>query len=353
MRYELAMTKTRLTCLLVLIATSTSCSNSDSIPLKVELGSRSVSKLPFVIAHDQGLYEKYGLDLELRMPHPDFDNGIRTHSNGLRARIWRRLRSGGGNPQSWQPDILVDGLTPSIVKRIDQTRFPHRIAIAGIDCVLRAHIVGSRDMESLDDIKGKRLGISSRRDTTTGFGALMLAERMGWDPVDDISIKLNGRDLEALEEGLVDAIVASEIRYAIAKKAGYSILADTKDWGIAVAGNSVMVESGWLDDDLNREAARRFLKATIEGLALFHQDKKLAIDVMARWNGITDSEIADVVYERGQFLEKKGYPCYEGIANTLNLYDSNEMRQYSAEDFYDDTLIRELDDSGFIDSFYQ
>ena len=42
-----------------------------------------------------------------------------------------------------------------------------------------------------------------------------------------------------------------------------------------------------------------------------------------------------------------------GIDNTFEMYDSNEMRQFKPTDFYDDSLIRELDQSGFIDSFYQ
>ncbi len=114
-----------------------------------------------------------------------------------------------------------------------------------------------------------------------------------------------------------------------------------------------MVELGWMDDDTNREAARRFLKATIEGLALYHHDKALALNVMSKWNGITDAEIANIVYERGKSLEQKPFPCYDGIKNTLELYDSNEMRQFSAEEFYDDTLVRELDDSGFINAFFE
>ena len=46
------------------------------------------------------------------------------------------------------------------------------------------------------------------------------------------------------------------------------------------------------------------------------------------------------MYERGQWLSRKPYPCYEGIANTMKLYDSNEMRRYTAEDFYDDALYQ-------------
>ena len=37
----------------------------------------------------------------------------------------------------------------------------------------------------------------------------------------------------------------------------------------------------------------------------------------------------------------------------MELYASNEMRQYAPEDFYDDSLMRELDESGFLDSLYK
>lgn len=50
----------------------------DLLQFRVEPGSRSVSKLPFEVALDQGLYEKYGVAIGLRMPEPDFDAGINT-----------------------------------------------------------------------------------------------------------------------------------------------------------------------------------------------------------------------------------------------------------------------------------
>lgn len=330
-----------------------SCTAGDSIPLKVELGTRAVSKLAFVIAEDQGLYDKYGLDVDLRMPPPEFDGGIYTHDKGMVGRVWNRFWVRVGVSDPWKADVFVDGLTPNIVKRIDRARFPHYVAVAATDCVLRAHIVGGPEIRTLEDLKGKRLGISGRRDTTTGFAALTAAKRMGWDPVLDISIKLNGRDVPALKEGLVDAIVASEVRYAVAMKEGYNIVADTKDWNVAVAGNSAMVSREWLDDPSNHEAIRRLVKALSEALFVFHTDRELSIDVLRRWNGIEDRELAEIIYDRGQWMPVKPYPCYEGTKNTFELYDSNEMRRYSPSDFYDDTFIRELDESGFIDRLYE
>jgi hypothetical protein len=166
-------------------------------------------------------------------------------------------------------------------------------------------------------------------------------------------LKLNGRDIDALDKWLVDGIVANEIRAALAMKAGYPVLADTQKWNIAVGGNSVMVRLGWLDTEENQEKARRFLKATAEGLALFHQDRELALNVMAEWNGITDTDISTHAYERGQWMPEKPFPCYDGIDNTFEMYDSNELRKFKPADFYDDSLIRELDESGFIDGLYK
>ncbi len=339
-----------LACIPALLVCFTACSDRDLIPVKVELGTRSISKLPFMIALDQGLFEKYGLAIDVRLPPPAFEGGIYAQPD-IFTRISRRIDRARGR-DDWESDIYVDGHTPNIVKKIDRARWPYRIAIAGNDCLVRPHIIGSKNISSVEELKGKRLGISARRDTTLGFAALSFAKRMGWDPTQDISLKLEGRDIDALRQGLVDAIVANEIRGAQAMKEGFPVLEDTQKWNIAVAGNSVMVDKGWLDSEANRDVAKRFLQATVEGLALFHNDRDLALRVMAKWNGITDTDIATHAYERGQWMLKKPYPCYEGIDNTFEMYDSNEMRKFKPTDFYDDSLIRELDQSGFIDSFY-
>ena len=312
-----------------------SCSDPDRLPLDVELGGRTVSKLPYVIAYDQGLFEKYGLDVTLKLAPRRNGRGIRANPGG-----------------DWRPDIFVDGLTPNIVKQVERARFPDYVAVASNDCIVRNHIIVRDGIESLEDLKGMRIGISGRRDTTTGFAALELARRMNWDPDFDISIQFNGRDVEDLDFDRVDAIMASETRYADALLTDYRVLEDTEEWKVAVGGNSAMADADWLAVDSNREKARRFVQATVEGLALFHNDKALALDVMSRWYGIDDPRILETIYSRGVWMPKKPYPCYEGTENTLEMYDSLEMRKYSPDDFYDDSFVRELDESGFIDNFY-
>lgn len=335
--------------LLALIATGISCSDQDLIPMRVTL-TRSVSKLPFVIALDQGLYEKYGLDVEVQLAPPDFEGGISLPSNSFWARMWRRIRSING-PEKFEPNIWVSGANSRIVDMATSASEPRRIFIAATDCVVRQHIVARKGLSRLEDLKGKRLGVSNI-GSNSGYVALLLAERMGWDPVQDISIMEDGYDIDALRQGRVDAFVASERLAATASQEGFPLLVDTSTWNEPLAGNSVFVEREWLEDPRNRDAARRFLQAGIEAIALFHQDRELILEILAEWHGITDRAYAEAVYNGGQWIPRKPYPCYEGLRKAIERYDSHEMRKFRAEDFYDDSLIRELDESGFIDSVY-
>jgi ABC-type nitrate/sulfonate/bicarbonate transport system substrate-binding protein len=310
---------------------------SSRIPLEVAFGdSRSLSKVPFVIAYEQGLFEKYGLDVKLWIPPEEGESEI--------------AASQGGRPQ--HPDILVDGHSPLIYRMATEANFPAMVALAGGDCVARTHIIGNRGLERLEDLKGKRLGINRHR-ATTGFVARLLARRMGWDPTLDISILEFGRDAQSLRNGLVDAIVANERSFAQLQKEGYPVLANTHEWSEPMAGNSVMVERAWLSAPGHRDAALRFLKASAEGFALFHRNPELAHQVMAKWNRIMADDLAETVYDRGDTFPRKPYPCYEGVKRTMEIYDSNEMRRYKPEDFYDDSLMRELDESGFLDRLYE
>lgn len=340
----------RAICLMTIMATSTSCGDKELIPLQVEL-SRSVSKLPFVIALDQGLYEKYGLDLEVKLREPEFDGAIKTPPTGIAARTFRKIQRLFGKVPKWDPQFEVNGANGRIAGITKNANVDHLISIAATDCVVRTHIVARKDIERLEDLKGLRIGVSDTV-SNSGFVALLLADRMGWDPIHDISIMRRGNNIESLRNGRVDAFVADERSYALALQQGFHSLLATSSWGEAMAGNSVNVEPQWLEDPLNQEAMRRFLQATIEGIAIFHQNRELAFEVMSKWHGIKDSAIAEIVYEAGQQIPRKPYPCYQGIESAMKRYDSKEMRKYVLEDFYDDTLIRELDDAGFIDSLY-
>lgn len=332
--------------LLLTVAATLSCGERKSAKVIVGLAALSISKMPFVLAMDQGLYEKHGLTVEMWMPPPGSDR-VRVYADPL-TRLWRA--TGINTPKA--PDIYVDGATPMMVKLTQKSGEARRIALGATDCVVRAHIIGRKGIMSLEQLKGKRIGVSALY-STAGFKAILFAKRMGWDPDRDISLISGVSDIDRLLDGSVDAIVGYEEAYAHAQRAGLPILADTRKWNEFVAGNSINVEPVWLDDPTHREVARRFLKATAEGIALYHQQPELALQVMEKWYDTRDRELVKTLYSRGQWIPRKPYPCYEGYVKTMEFYDSNEMRRYKPTDFYDDSVMREIDAEGFIDALYK
>jgi ABC-type nitrate/sulfonate/bicarbonate transport system substrate-binding protein len=329
----------------MLAAIGVACTASQELlPLVVDVPGRTMSKLPFVIALDRGLYEKHGLDVELRMPPPEFDGGTETH-----APFWTRASRLLGLQKQPSADIIVNGQTPQMVRQIRDARTPRLVALAATDCSVRSYVIGRSDIKTLEELKGHRLGLNAD-SSTSGFAALRMVQRMGWDLNHDISIMTPG-NIGALREGLVDAIMGDDEEFEVAEREGFTILQDTGVWNESLAGNSVLVSPKWLDDSKHRDAARRFLMATAEAVALFHQQPRLVLDVLAKWHGMK-MEIAQARYKRTDYVPRKPFPCYEGIKNTMRLHDTNEMRRYKTEDFYDDNLMRELDESGFLDSLY-
>lgn len=316
--------------------------------LIVSVPAHSVSKLPFVLAYDQGLYARYGVNVELWLPAPGETDSVKVHGD-IGIRLWRAL----GIRMPREAEIEVDGAGPAIVRTSQEVGASHRISIAATDCVVRAHVVVRKGLVSVSELKGRRLGVTSRLGTS-GFHALALARRMGWDPVEDISILSQADGVEYLRNGSVDAIMAYEEDYAKAlRDEELAIIADTREWNETLAGNSVRVRPEWLKDPERREAARRFLKAVIEGIALMHGKPDLGLDVMAKYFGITDRAFATDYLSRGAWIAREPYPCVEGIHQTMALYDSNEMRRHVATEFYDDSLMHEIVASGFVGSLYR
>jgi ABC-type nitrate/sulfonate/bicarbonate transport system substrate-binding protein len=335
----------RLSLFSLLGATAVACSAGQKLlPLVVDVPGRTMSKLPFVIALDQGLYEKHGLDVELRLPPPEFEEGIQAQPRFV-PRVLRRL----GLQEEPPPDIIVNGHTPQMVRQIRDARAQKLVALAATDCSVRSYVIGRPGIKSLQELKGRRLGLNNDA-STSGFAGLRMIQRMGWDRVRDISIMSPG-GIGALGEGLVDAIVGDDEEFEAAEREGFKILEDTGAWKESLAGNSVLASTNWLQDSTHREAARRFLMATSEAVAMFHTRPALVLDVLGKWYGM-NVEIAESRYNRTDYIPRKPYPCYDGIKNTMQLHDSNEMRRYRMEDFYDDSLIRDLDERGLFDDLY-
>jgi NitT/TauT family transport system substrate-binding protein len=310
--------------------------------VRVSLGDVSLNKLIFTVAQDAGIYRKNGLEVEQYI------------SSGAASRAGRagvnipdeHIGSGeGGGAQ-----FGIGGGTPLTVGRVTNATSGDRIILASTDHIVRWHIVAQPEITTPEQLKGKKIGFSGV-GAMTHFEALAFAQQMGWDPNQDLILMSNGLALDTFEDGTLDAFVADELVYTMAVAKGHKAVVDLSQYNIPIAGSGVTASRKWVES--NKDTVRKFIKSTVEAVALLKQNKDVVRSSMANWYGITDTELQDFLYRDFSKLPRKPYPNVEGIKKTMELYNTLGMRMHKPEDFYDDTFVRELDESGYIDSLYQ
>ena len=307
----------------------------------VSLGDVSLNKLIFAVAQDAGIYKKNGLEVEQYITSGAATRAGRSGVNIPRDRIGSS--EGGAN-------FSIGGGAPLIVGRVNDAVAGDRVILASTDHIVRWHIVAQPEITRIEQLKGKKLGYSGF-GAMTHFEALAFAQQMGWDPDQDLALMENALALDTFRDRTVDAFVADELVYTMAVAGGYKELVDLSRYNIPIPGSGVNASKRWIAQ--NPDIVRRFLRSTVEAIALLKQDKEVVLKAISRWYGINDREQQDFLYRDFSKLPRKPYPNVSGIKKTMELYDTLGMRMHQPEDFYDDSFIKELDQSGYIDSLYK
>ena len=308
-----------------------------STRVDVSLGDVSINKVPFLVAADQGLYAKYGLDV-----HQTISAGAARAAAASGVVVPDGYVS---RDASADPLIEVGGGSPMINSVINRRGKP-RVIVLTQEAMAASHVIARPGIASLQDLKGKRLGFSGV-GSVTHFNALSLAKQFGWDPDRDITLVAGSANIEALEQDKVDAILTSAMGIALGTQAGFTDIGDLSVYKMPMAGSGIMVDKAYLAP--NRDTVLRFLKAGLEATALMQRDRRVFNAALAKWFNITDAKTQEGMFAYVHQFEKKPYPSVDGIKRVFALYDSPEMRKHTPEEFYDSSLIAELDKSGFLD----
>jgi len=285
------------------------------------------------IPKDTGLYEKYGLDVDLVF----FQGG----TQGVQSLI-----AGG-------VQFIVSSGSQTIAARVAGSDIT---LIAGYMNTVPYSIVADKNISRFADLKGGKAAIS-KFGTTSDLAVRYAFEQNGLIPGKDVTlIQLGdqGARFAALTGGTVQATVISPPFDLTAKKMGYRILADMADLGLhyqheAVATTDRIVAT-------RTDTARRFLKAFIEGIHVWMTDEKTTKEILAKRLKIKDAEILDQTYVTFKKLtEKKPYPTLKGLEFQIaDLAQRNaKAKGAKPETFVNLSLLREIDKSGFIDGLYK
>jgi ABC-type nitrate/sulfonate/bicarbonate transport system substrate-binding protein len=106
----------------------------------------------------------------------------------------------------------------------------------------------------------------------------------------------------------------------------------------------------------NRDVAIRFLRAFGEGQYRLRNDKEFSMKALSKYTKTTDPEVLAELYQiygvryTGQQIP---YVRLEGVEEILKGIDSKEARQARAADFVDNSLLKEVEQSGFFRKLYR
>ncbi len=220
---------------------------------------------------------------------------------------------------------------------------------------LALSLIVQRDIRSMADLKGKRIGIS-RFGTNTDFGAQYILKKYGLLPNRDVAILQHGNVpsiFAALQAGGIQGGMLSYPTTATAIKMGFKELVDMSEVGLEYPGTNIAVTERYLKSQT--DLVRRFLMAFIEGIHRFKTDEAFTKKVIGDYSRIRDAQVLDETYRLfANKSQKIPYPTRGGIRLALeSLGDDPRAREAKPEEFFDDSILRQLNREGFVDQLYR
>jgi ABC-type nitrate/sulfonate/bicarbonate transport system substrate-binding protein len=199
----------------------------EPLSLTVSLGDVSITKLPFIMAVDYGIYEKNGLK-------------VRQFITPSAAKVVtaRGINVPKENISNEKGDIDIGGASPMIVRMTTDANGPQRVVLATTDHISRYHVLTRADIKTPEDLKGKRIGYGT-------FGALnhfslyMYFKEVGINPDKDVTMLSNAQEIHNILEGKVDAVAGNGNVVEQAKKAGLNDMVNLIPTKSELPGSSV------------------------------------------------------------------------------------------------------------------
>jgi ABC-type nitrate/sulfonate/bicarbonate transport system substrate-binding protein len=108
----------------------------------------------------------------------------------------------------------------------------------------------------------------------------------------------------------------------------------------------------------NPDMVRKYVRSQIEAVHRIKTDRELAQRVLVKYLGPQDKQILEKTYDdisSDEKLPPKQYPTLEGLKTIIDPLADTDAKAKAAkpEDFVDMSFIRELEQSGYIDSLYK
>jgi NitT/TauT family transport system substrate-binding protein len=295
------------------------------------------AKLPLWLAQDSGLFEKYGLKVDIRAAKS---------GENLVERLGRDEAQIYVATANWIASGIGDGK--------DLVFF----ANTGYS-VLK--LVARPDISRPDQLKGKKIGTGEPNSSQDRITRQTL-QRLGLNPDRDVTLVPFGsrsiQRLNALLQGEIDATTSNEDNLFDLERRGemnkVRVLADNESLKLFIgAGVDFAVTRSLLSS--SRNVVKGFVRALCEAIALARADRAQADRIYTRYLNVKDPALLAFMYRtyvQGA-IPQRPFPKAENVALAIEEFSVKPgLKNKKASDIMDANLVRELETEGFFERLY-
>lgn len=296
----------------------------------------NTSALPFMLAKDAKIFEKYGLDVDLIFM-------------GASALIIQSMLSGAAN--------IAGFGGPAIVSNV--VRGGDVIAVAAT-VPLAQPLITRAVIEKPDDLRGKKIGIS-RLGGIPHFALQMILDRYSIKDVTMLQLGTQSEAEIALRRGIVDGAMVSPPQSFLLIRDGFRELVSAQDYskfasklisgGIA-ARRSYAVK--------NRDVVTRVIKAVSEAIKVMTTQESLAKKTLSKYTRQTQPEILDRLYKfaletfgRDPTVPRDAMVNMARLMGEFGIIDRAPVASTPPEAYYDNSYVDELKQTGFLKELWK
>jgi NitT/TauT family transport system substrate-binding protein len=320
------------TLLALLIVLATGAAASAQEKLRLAWAGFSPTNSPIWVIEDRKLLQKQGVDPEI----------IAINASPT---VLQTLLAGEIDAAS----ISVTTLTSSRLQGADT------VMILGVVPTFVDHIVSLSNISAVEQLKGKIGGVN-RLGSTSDLGLRLALRKLGVDPDRDAKIVPTGGTAErfaAISRGLTQFTIIPEPFLTQAEKLGFRNLYNISDLKIPFWWNGILSREAIVKT--KRPLMLKLVRAMVEAIHIIKTEKNYAKALFKKNLGVADPEGLERAYrDYSNAFPEVPYPNPEGVKTMLDDLAAKNPKASTADPktFVDMSLVREVENSGFIKQVY-
>ena len=300
--------------------------------ITVGVAAMSPRTIPLLIAQEQGLFAKQGIDASIVL--------IKGAPTLVASLISGDIEVGytGGT-------AVLGAASQGLYLRI----------LSSISSKLTHTIIANPNVKTVEQLRGKSFGIQSIGGSTWMHTILSL-EHVGLDVKrDHINLLVIGDSVligQSLEAGRIDAAVLDGALVRRLKSRGFTLITDMTPAHIPMLNQAIVVNQDFLQK--RADVAEKILMALVDSLAytLAPMNKGVVTKTIMQRFHISDPAVVEEGYQDLlTSIERKLLPSLEALRNIRRLMavQNPKAANVKVEELIDARLIRKLDENNYMD----